>query len=68
MIEVTRLNGTKFWISAEEIEFMEATPDTIISLISGRKVIVKETPQEMKERIIEFRRRCLENPQIKTGN
>ncbi|MEK8023001.1 MAG: flagellar FlbD family protein [Candidatus Hydrogenedentota bacterium] len=65
MIEVSRLNGTKFWISPDQMEFMEATPDTVVSLVSGKKVLVKESPQELRELIIAFRKRCLERPDIK---
>ena len=43
MIEVTRLNGTTVLINAELIELVEETPDTVISLTTGRKLIVKES-------------------------
>ncbi len=58
MIRLTRLNETKFVINAEMIEFVEATPDTIVSLQSGKKVMVTEPLDEVVERIIEYRRRC----------
>jgi len=38
---------------------VEATPDTIITLVNNEKLIVKETPQEIAERFIEFRRKTL---------
>lgn len=65
MIEVTRLNGSKLWVSPDQIEFLEATPDTHISMVTGRIVIVKETPQELRELIIAFRRRCQAPPEIR---
>lgn len=58
MIRLTRLNETQFIINAEMIEFVEATPDTIVSLQSGKKVMVTEPLDEVVERIIEYRRRC----------
>ena len=48
MIEVTRLNGTKILINPDLIELVEETPDTVISFTTGRKLIVKESRQEIK--------------------
>lgn len=58
MIRLTRLNDTQFVINAEMIEFVEAIPDTIISLQSGKKVMVIEPVDEVVERIIDYRRKC----------
>ena len=58
MIRLTRLNDTEFIINAEIIEFVEAIPDTIISLQSGKKVMVVEPVDEVVERVIEYKRRC----------
>ena len=58
MIRLTRLNDTEFIINAEMIELVEAIPDTIISLQSGKKVMVVEPVDEVVERIIEHKRRC----------
>jgi flagellar protein FlbD len=62
MIEVTRLNNSKLWVNAEMIEFVEATPDTVISLINSDKIIVKNSPQEVVKAIVEYRRRILRKP------
>ena len=59
MIFVTRTNGSKIYINAELIQTVEATPDTMITLTSNKKLIVRETPQEIAERFIEYRRRTL---------
>lgn len=48
MIEVTRLNGTTVLINSDLIETVEETPDTVISLTTGKKFIVKESRQEVK--------------------
>ena len=48
MIEVTRLNGTQILVNADLIELVEETPDTVITFTTGRKIIVKESRQEIK--------------------
>lgn len=55
MIELTKFNGTKFTVNAEIIEFVEETPDTVISLTTGKKIIVKESRQEVVERVIAYK-------------
>jgi len=47
-IEVTRLNDTKLLINPGAVEFVEETPDTVIHFRSGRKIIVKESRQEIQ--------------------
>ncbi len=59
LIIITRTNGTKLYINAELIQSVEATPDTIITLAGNKKLIVKDTPQEIAERFIEYRRKTL---------
>ena len=56
MIKVTKFNGGEFYINPHLMEFMESTPDTIIRMMSDRKIIVKESPEEIKKLIIEYRR------------
>lgn len=56
MIKVTRLNGKHFWLNPHLIEFMEETPDTVVSLITGKKIVIKETTEEVLELIIKYRR------------
>ena len=57
MIQVTRLNGKLYWINPHQIESMEKTPDVTLSLLSGKKVVVKESPEEVIARIVEYRRK-----------
>jgi flagellar protein FlbD len=59
MIELTRLNNEKVVVNADLIEFVETTPDTIISTTSGKKVMVRESVGEVIRRVIAYRRRCL---------
>lgn len=57
MIKVTRLNGETFYINPDLIEFIEETPDTVVSMITGRKIIIQETVPEVLEHILEYRKR-----------
>lgn len=55
VIELTKLNGTPFMLNAELIETMEATPDTVITLVTGRKYIVKEPIEEVRDKFIRIK-------------
>jgi len=59
VIFLTRPNGTRFYINPELIQTAEGTPDTVITLTNNKKLLVKETPEEIAERFIEFRRKTL---------
>ena len=59
MIRLTRTNGTKFYLNPELIQTVEETPDTIVTLINSKKIIVKNTSQEIAELFIEYRRKRL---------
>lgn len=56
MIKLQLINGTEIVLNSDLIEFMEETPDTIISLSNGKKMIVKESVPEIVDRVVEFRR------------
>ena len=56
MIKVTRLNGKPFVINADMIQFIEETPDTVITLSNHEKVLVKESADEVIRRVIEYGR------------
>jgi len=56
MIDVTGLNDVNYTINAELIERIEELPDTVITLTSGKKIIVKESRQEIKNRIIAYKK------------
>ena len=56
MIYVTRLNRKPLVINSDLIEQIEMTPDTVISLTTGEKIMVLETSDELLERIVHFRR------------
>ncbi len=56
MIKVTRFNGQELAVNAELIQFVEGTPDTVITLTNKEKILVKESVDEVIKRIIEYRR------------
>jgi len=56
MIEVTRLNDRKILINAELIERVEESPDTMITLTSGSKLIVKESRQEIRDLVVSYKK------------
>ncbi len=47
MIEVTRMDGRKILLNTRQIESVEETPDTVISMVTGRKLIVKESREDL---------------------
>ena len=57
MISVTRLDGKNYWINPHVIESMENSPDLTITFLSGKKVVVKDSPEDVIERIIAYRRK-----------
>ena len=59
MIQLTRLNNRPLVVNSDLIKFIENTPDTVITLVSGEKIVVLETVAEVMEEILNFRRRIM---------
>jgi flagellar protein FlbD len=59
MIELTRLNGNPMLVNSDLIKTAEASPDTMLTLITGEKLIVRESCDEVIERILAWRARLL---------
>jgi flagellar protein FlbD len=59
MIKLTRLNNQPLAVNSDLIKFVEQAPDTVITLVSGEKILVRENAEQVMERIIEFRRSIL---------
>lgn len=57
MIKVTRLNDSELVVNIDLIEYIEAIPDTIISLTTGKKIMVKETVDEVIAEVESFKKR-----------
>jgi len=68
MIALNRLNNQPIMVNADLIETLEATPDTVVTLTSGNKLIVRDTPEEIAAKIIEYKRRIHAPPPILNGD
>ncbi len=64
MIEVTRLNGKEFYVNSDLVLFVEKTPDTIITLINERKIVVLEDVEQVVNKIVEFKRKVFLGPDV----
>lgn len=53
---MTRLNGDGFLLNADMIREVEATPDTIITLSTGQKIMVQETVEAVRKAVLEYKR------------
>jgi flagellar protein FlbD len=60
MIRLTRLNQQLFTVNSDLIKFVEQSPDTLITLINGEKLVVKENAEQILERVVAFRRSVLQ--------
>ncbi len=58
MITVTSLHEQPFVINADLIESIEQTPDTMIRMTTGKKIVVRESVDDVVARVVEFKRRC----------
>jgi flagellar protein FlbD len=69
MIQLTRLNNSRLAINSDLIKFVEAAPDTVLTLVTGEKVVVREGVSDVIERVREFRRSilCAAHPAIQFG-
>ena len=59
MIWLTRLNNRPLVVNSELIKFIENAPDTVITLVTGEKIVVRETVEAVLSMIVEYRRRLL---------
>ncbi len=57
MIKVTRLDGKLFYLNPHMIESMETAPDLTLVMLSGRRIVLKNSPEEVIEKIIEYRKK-----------
>ena len=62
MIYVTRLNHKPLVLNSDLIEQIEMTPDTVISLTTGEKIMVLESSEELVEKVVNFRRSIAAGP------
>ena len=57
MINLTKLNDSKIVINSDLIEFIEAIPDTIVTLTTGQKIMVKESVEDVVNKVLEYKRK-----------
>ncbi|QXM06144.1 flagellar FlbD family protein [Crassaminicella indica] len=57
MIILTKLNGKEYAVNSDLIEFIESTPDTVITLTTGKKIIVLESIDQIIDKIIKYKQR-----------
>ena len=58
MIPVTRLDGQAVFVNADLIMFLESSPETILTLENGKKIMVKESVPQVVDEIVKFKSRC----------
>jgi flagellar protein FlbD len=56
MIALRRLNNEPIMVNPDLIETLEATPDTVVTLTNGNKLLVRDSMDEVREKIVEFKR------------
>jgi flagellar protein FlbD len=57
MIRVNRINNEPFLVNCDLIEYVDEIPHTVIYMMSGRKLVVAETPDEIRRLAIEYKRK-----------
>lgn len=68
MIRLTRLNNQSLTVNSDLIKFVEQSPDTLITLVTGEKIVVRESVDEVLARLIEFRRSVLQGLAFRWDN
>jgi flagellar protein FlbD len=59
VILLTRLDNKKFLVNLDTIKFIESTPDTLISFVNGDNIIVRESLDDIEQRVLEYRIKAL---------
>ncbi len=59
MIQLTRLNNARLAVNCDLIKYVEEAPDTVLTLVSGEKLVVRETTEQVIDRVRQFRRSIL---------
>lgn len=68
LVEVTRFNGSKIMLNAELIEVVESTPDTVITLTTGKKYVVTESCKDIADLVISYKRKIyVDGPTFSEG-
>jgi flagellar protein FlbD len=67
MIAVTRLDGSSLLLNDDLIESIEQTPDTVLSLVNGHRIMIRDDPAQLMQRVIDFKRVVSQRPSLPTG-
>jgi flagellar protein FlbD len=59
MLALTRLNGHRFFVNGDLIKYSEAAPDTVLALVTGEKLVVTESPEEVMRAMLDYRAQIL---------
>jgi flagellar protein FlbD len=59
MLALTRLNGHRFFVNGDLIKYSEAAPDTVLALVTGEKLVVTESPEEVMHAMLDYRAEVL---------
>lgn len=62
MVKVTRFDGSELYVNADLVEFIEATPDTVMTLTTHRKIVVREPAEQVVSQIIAYQRQVRARP------
>ncbi len=64
MVQLTRLNNSPLLVNSDLIKWIENAPDTVLTLVTGEKIIVLESSKQVLDKIVEFRRKILTDPPV----
>ncbi len=67
MIKLTRLNDAEIVVNADQIKYVESTPDTIVTLMNNEKILVSNSVDDVIEKVIAFKRRSYPATQNEQG-
>lgn len=56
MVKLTKLNGGAIYVNPHQIEYVECNPDTTLIMLSGKRLVVKETYKQLFDTIVAYRR------------
>jgi flagellar protein FlbD len=64
MIQLTRLNNQPLMVNSDLIKFVEKAPDTVLTLVTGEKIVVLESVDQVLEKVVAFRRTILSGSNV----
>jgi flagellar protein FlbD len=64
MIALQKLNGASFVLNADLIESIESTPDTVVSLVSGKKMVIRNSVEDVVRKAVKYKQLCNQSIQV----